>query len=263
MKKRNLGFSHVITTVILTSVMLVIVLTTSFFANSLLNTQIERSQFDQAKNVILTLDEIVKKVTFKPQSSGYVRSSFWTTIPYLEETGETLQILVDQTPVLDIPVNIVKIQGGSRVSVAVPENLTGSESVLLTSVSDSLGRAHVYQSNGAWIALDYSRIRCINSGTSEFFNGTDYEICNFVEITLIKITFGILEFQEKASITATNIGVEANQTKFYNNFTISVEKSDIEEPETICLSDLGGNPDYPTLINFVVVGVETSILGGG
>ena len=204
MKKRNLGFSHVITTVILTSVMLVIVLTTSFLANSLLNTQIERAQFDQAKNVILALDEIVKKVTFKPQSSGYVRSSFWTTIPYLEETGETLQILVNQTLVLDVPVNIVKIQGGSRVSVAVPEDLTGSESVLLTSVSDSLGRVHVYQSNGSWITLDYSRIRCINSGTSEFFNGTDYEICNLVEIILIKITFGILEVQDKASLTAKN-----------------------------------------------------------
>ena len=262
MKRSDLGISNVITTVILTSVMLVIVLTSSFLTNNLMNSQIEEAQFDQSKNVLLALDEIIKKVTFKPQSSGYVRSSFWTTIPYFEETGETLQVWVNETQILEIPVNVLKIQGGSKVSIAAPEDLIGSESILLTSISDSLGRAYVYQSNRAWIALDYSRLRCINSGTSNFFNGTDYELCNYIEITLIKITFGILEVQDKASITAKNIGVEANQNKFYNNFTISVKKSGTE-PDTIYLSDLGGNPTYPTLINFVVVNVEISILGGG
>jgi len=261
LKNGNLGISNVITTVILTSIMIIIILSASFLANNILNAQIERTQFDQSKNVLFTLDKIVKKVTFKPQSSGYVRSSFWTTVPFFVETGEVLQVWVDQTLTNEIPINIVKIQGGRTVGVAVPENIIGSESILLTNVSDSLGRIQVYQSNQAWVALDYSRVRCIYSGTSELYNGTDYEIYNLVEINIIKITFGFFEVQDKASIVAQNISVEASQSEFFNNFTIRVKNSDKEE--TICLSDLGGDPNYPTLINFAIICVEASIRGGG
>ncbi len=261
MKRSNQGVSNVISTVILTSVMLIIVLTTSFLANNVVNAKVERAQFEQAKNVILSLNKIVGKVTFEPKSSGYVRASLWTVIPYKEEIGENLQIWVNQILMHEVPINVMKIRGGNKVSVSTYEDLIGSDTLLLTDVSHPLGRVSSYQSDGAWIALDYSRVRCIYSGTSELYNGTDYEIYNLVEITVIKMTFGIFEVQEKASFTAQNIGVETYQNSFYNNFTIQVKNSDNEE--TIYLSDLGGDPLHPTLINFVVVNVELSILGGG
>jgi hypothetical protein len=263
-KRSNNGISNVLTTVILTSVMLLIVLSTSLVANNILNAQVERAQFDQTKNIILALDKIVKEATFKPQSSGYVRSSFWTTTPYLIETGESLQILFNQTLVYEVPLNLVKIQGGRSVSCPASEDLIGNASILLTQISESLGWVNVYQSNGAWVALDYGRVRCIYSGITELFNGTDYEVLNIVEIYCIKILFGPIEIQDNGYITAQNMGVKVNQSRFDNDFTIQVKNTYAEgSNSSISLSDLGGNPSYHTLINFVVVDIELSILGGG
>lgn len=260
MARSKLGVSNVITTVILTSVMFIIVLSTSFFANNLLTANIERAQFEQVKNVVLAFDKIVDQVTFKPQSSGYVRSSFSTTIPYFVEGGESLQVWVDQTLAHEVPINKIEVLGGSQVSVAASEDLIGDASLLLTKVSDSLGRVCVYQSEGAWIALDFSRARCIYSGISELFNGTDYETYNMIEVTIIDLTFGVLVVQTEACLTAQNIGVECSQNIFSNDFEIRVKNGETEE--SISLSDLGGDPAYKTIMNFVVVSVETSVLGG-
>jgi len=263
----SLAISTVLSTVILTSVLLVVVITASFLANNVVNSQIENAQFDQAKNVVLALDGVVKKVMFKPHSSGYVRTSFWTTIPRLEETGENLTVLVDGNPWREIPINTVKIQGGSGVTRPVTQDLMGvNGSILLTSISDSLGLVHVYYSGASWVSLDYARVRCVYSGTVEFFNGTGLEPYNLVEITAVRVTFGPSQVQEKASFIVQNIGTGPEQLEIPgspdnpNNFTIRVQNHEMNE--TRCLTDLGGDPSHPTLINFLVVGIEVSILGG-
>jgi len=256
----SLAVSTVMSTVILTSVLLVVVITASFLANNVVNSQIDNAQFDQAKNVMLALDSVVKKVMFKPHSSGYVRTSFWTTIPQLEETGENLTVLVNGNLEQEVQVNTVKIQGGKGVTSPITEDLVGGGSILLTTVSDSLSRVHVYYSGAPWVSLDYARVRCVYSGTVEFFNGTGYETYNLVEVTALKVAFGASQVQEKASFIVQNTGTEAKQRQFSGNFTIRVQNHEMEE--TVYLTDLGGDPSHPTMINFLAVGIEVSILGG-
>lgn len=260
MARSNLAVSTVLSTVILTSVLLVVVITASFSANNVVNSQIENAQFDQAKNVMLALDNVVKKVMFKPHSSGYVRTSFWTTIPFLEETGENLTVLADGNPEQEIPINIVKIQGGRGVTSPNTEDLVGGGSLLLTAISDSLGRVHVFYSGAPWVSLDYCRVRCVYSGTVEFFNGTGYDTYNLIEVTILKVSFGASQVQDKASFIVQNTGTEAEQRQFSGNFSIGVQNQELEE--TVYLTDLGGDPSHPTLINFLVVRIEISILGG-
>ena len=176
--KNDLGTSIVLSTIILTSVLCVIVFTASSVANDAINAQIENAQFDQAKNVMLALDKLIKRVIYKPESSGQVKTSFWTTKPYFIKTGENLNVTVwnngQKELEVAVPVNLVKIKGGPRTSVTLDKYLIGNEDLLLTNVSASIGRVRIYQSAGAWIALDYSRVRCINAGIMQYYNGTGY-----------------------------------------------------------------------------------------
>mgnify|MGYP001080626070 CR=1 FL=1 len=262
LRKANLGVSTVLSTAILTSVLCIIVFTASYVANDAINGQIENAQFDQAKNVMLALDKLIKRLVYKPESSGYVKTSFWTVTPYFTETGEKLEVWIDGNRTLEVPVNVVKIKGGPRTSVATPQNLIGNDTLLLTKISGSLGWVHTYQSAGAWIELNYSRIRCINAGTMQYFNGTGYEPYNFIEITIVKIIFKDFEVQEQASFTVRNAGLVPIQKEMEaGDFTIRVQKSGGASDECT-LSDLEGITNYKTLINLVVVNIEISLEGG-
>lgn len=263
MTKANLGVSTVLSTVILTSVLCIIVFTASYVANDAINAQIENAQFDQAKNVMLALDKLIGRLIYKPESSGYVKTSFWTVTPHFTETGEKLEVWIDGEKKLGVPVNVIKIKGGPRTSVASDRELIGSGRFLLTNISDSLGRVRVYQSAGAWITLDYSRVRCLYTGA--FTNLKENQTYNQIEITVVNVTFGTfgtLGVQERASFTVKNTGLVPIQgTIEARDFTILVQKSG-SEPETCTLAQLGGNPTNPTLINLVVINVKISLEGG-
>jgi len=263
--KSNLGTSLVLEAVILTSVLCIIVFAASSLANEAINGKMENAQFDQAKNVILALDEMIKRIVYRPESLGRVETSFWTTHPHFIETEENMNVAVwasgQKELEVTVPVNIVKVKGGERASVAADRDLVGDGSLLLINITASLGRVQEYQSGGAWVALDYSRVRCTYTGIMQYYNGTDYEPCNLVEIIAINMIFGDLEAQEQASFIVKNQGSSPIQKEISKgtNPTIIVQKSGVQETRT--LAELGGDPNYKSLVNLVVVNIEISISG--
>ena len=264
MKRGNLAVSTALSTIILASVLLVIVGIASIVANNAINFQIEGAQFEQAKNIMLATDKIVKKMIFAPRSSGYVRSSFLSMTPQFTETGENLTLTIDadgENWTYQIPVNIVKIKGGAYVGVSSSQNLLGNASILLTDLAGSLGRIWVYQSDGAWISLDYSRTRCIYTGTSDLFNGSCYEPLNVIEVTLINLTFGVIEPDAQAFIIVQNLGTDSGSPlEVSGNFKIKVSSPDGEETKS--LEELGGDSSKPTLIHLAFIKIEISIVKG-
>ncbi|KYH40845.1 MAG: hypothetical protein AYL32_009200 [Candidatus Bathyarchaeota archaeon B26-2] len=265
MKRENLAISTPLSTIILASVLLVIVGVASFAANNAINAQLEETQFEQAKNVLLAVDKIVKKVLFARQSSGYVKSSFWKTTPQFTRTGGNLTLIIDAGSVnwtYQIPVNVIKVKGGSHVGVTTPQDILGNGSLLLTDLSSSLGRVSVYQSDGAWVSLDYSRVRCVYTGIWEYFNGSDYESFNVVEITVVNFTFGTIETGTQVFIIVQNLGINSESIlDISGNFEIRVIGPDGEEKRS--LEELGGDPSKRTIINLVFVNVEVSVARSG
>jgi hypothetical protein len=254
----------VLASVILTSVLCIVVFAASNAANDAISVEIENAQFDQAKNVMLALDKLIRRIMYKPESSGYVKTSFFTITPYFVEAEESLALTANGQNLLpsdSIPLNTIRFKGGSHASVAADKDLIGNERLLLTDTASSLGRIQVYQSLGAWITLDYSRVRCIYSGTVQYFTESSYQQYNLIEITVVNMVFKDFEPQEKASIIAKNAGLELKQIEIPegNNFTIIVQKG--SKSESCTLLDLGGNTNYKTLINVAVVKIEVSILG--
>ncbi|MEM2342320.1 MAG: hypothetical protein QXX94_06065 [Candidatus Bathyarchaeia archaeon] len=257
------ALSPVIAAIILASVLGIIVFVASNLANSVVDAQVEEAQFEQAKYVVLSLDKLIKRIMYEPESSGYIKTSFWKVTPYFEREVGNLTV---EAPDLEItiPINVIKIKGGPRVGVPAEQNLLGDESLIITGLTKPLGNIKVFQENGAWILLDYARIRCILTGRNvAYYNGTGYEPYNTVEIILIKIEFKDFRAGEQVSFIAKNAGIISIQRNIDGgNFTITVTRTDLNRTESISLADLGGDPDCKTLLNVAIITIEVSILEG-
>ena len=266
-KRARRGTSEVLTTLILFSVMFTLVVTASSVANETVNAQVENAEFEQAKNVLLSLDKLVKIVMYKPDSSGYVKTSFFTVLPYLVQPQRNLTVEIYDDLLLhnltrSVPATQIKIKGGPRTGVGLDVDLVGQGSLILTQTSDSIGRVHVYQSQGAWISLDYLRVTCINTGTTQYYNSTTsaYETYNCVEVTLVNLVFKEIQLQENSHFIVGCKGVEAAQFKQIppgRNFHVKVRSGLNGASETLTL-----NSSYKSLVTLSVFDLELSALEG-
>jgi len=258
-----MGVSTVLSSIILASVLLVIVGTASYTANNAINFQLEEAQFEQAKNVIISLDKLIKKAKFSTGSSGYVRASFQNMEPQFTQGDYNLTLTLSggtQNWTYNFPINTLKIKAGSYVGINGHENLIGTNSVFVDNLYDSLGRVSIYQLNGAWLTLDYSRARCLYTGVTDFYNGTDYEAFNIFEVTLINITIGEVDVATNSFLIAENIGLSTAFIEIAGNFEITVTSETDETSKS--LVDLGGDPAKGSLVNMVFINMKISIFGG-
>lgn len=197
---------------------------------------------------------------FKPYATGSVQTSFPATYPYIDGSG-TISVLVNEIEQTSFPEVSFRILGGSYVGVPIIKNYVGNDTLMLIGFGGTLSRVHTFQSNGAWVSLDYDRIRVVYSGVAEFYNGVGFELYNIVEVTAVRLVSGDITAFERARVIIENLGVEATQLERTGNPTIKVQLSGREE--TVNLVELGGHIDYPTLINLAVVTLQISILGSG
>jgi hypothetical protein len=263
--RNRLGLSEVISSVILTSVMLVIIITSSHYANDTINYNVESVQFDQAINAILSLDRMAKKIMFNPKSTASVKTSFQTTTAYFVQEGN-LAILVDEDEIASIPVNTLKVEGGSSVGGSFSYSYVGNDTLLLAGIGGSISHVKKYWDLGAWASIDFQRIRCIYCGEMDFYNGTNPEPTkrNVVEITVIRLSSGEISPLERSRIIIENTGIQTQQIEQpVGDFTIRVQFPGMEEPDPLYLTELGGNATLSTLINLTVIDLKITILGGG
>jgi hypothetical protein len=189
-----------------------------------------------------------------------VRTSFSTTDPYIVESGN-LKVFVNDVEQVSFVASSFKILGGSNVGVPVIKDYVGNDSLMLIGFGGAISRVQTYQSNGAWVSLDYDRIRVVYSGMAQFYNGTGFELYNVVEITVVNLISGELTELERSRVIIENTGIETNQLERTGNPTIKIQLSGRDD--SVSLSGLRGNINYPTLINLAVVCLKISVMGGG
>jgi len=268
--RNNVGLSEVISTVIMTSVMIVIIVTASFFANDVLSSNVEGVHFDQSVNAVLCLERMTKNMMFKPLSTGTVTTSFVTTDPYVAEEG-TMTIHITNGTGLFTVASILeykfKVEGGDRVGVSSNFYYVGndgSSSLLLTGLNGSLSCVKKYQDNGAWVSLDCSRIRCIYGGVMSYYDSSNPVPVkrNVIEITVVRLSSGDISPLETSRIILENMGIQTQQIFQSGNFNIKVQLGNKESP-TKSLIDLGGNATLSTVINLSIIDFRITVLGGG
>jgi len=265
--RNKFAFSEIVSTVILTSVMVVIIVTASYFANDTLNFNVESVQFDQSVNAVLSLEKIAKKIMFKPLSTGIVKTSFVTTCPYVVEEGTMNIVILNATgsfTIASVSMNSLKIQGGPRAGVSTDYCFVGNDSLQIVYLNGSLSCVKKYQDQGAWVSLDFNRIRCIYCGVMNYYNGSISEPStrNLLEITVVRLSSGEISPFETSRIILENTGVETQQIlQGIGDFSIKVQF--LGKEKSVSLTDLGGNATLPTLINLTIVDFKITVLGGG
>lgn len=289
--RKKKGLSEVVTSVILTGIMLSIALIAMGFANNMFAIQSESTEFDQAKNIMTNLAEIIEHVSTKQDSSGYVKfnsrtggPSFVKNVKPLTvsvkvlESSYTLNILTEQC-------NQIKYRGGSLATAAGKYLIRGTDVPILSNNNASMGCVYVEQSDGAWIVIDYSRINVLNLGSFNFSKGISattrrpiFELVNVIQVSYINLIPGTFSGSGSIYVVAK---CKSLQTSYYRipaplnagpttfptyiiRLSASLDSSEANFDMIVPSYYNNGTHNLPmdTIIMFVQSNVEISYFGG-
>jgi len=188
------AISVVISTLILSASILTITLVALFVSNAVLEQQLDISEFEQAKNSVLTLVDIMEHVAVSPGSAGYVQMNLRTAHPNFINYYGTITVTVGSLPpVLNGITGSLEVGGGRYVGVGSGiEVLVGSDDLIVENAYDPLGYAYVIQQNGAWIVMNHARVRVSDMGVFAFHEGDEIVERNVVRVSFINMTFGAI-----------------------------------------------------------------------
>jgi len=272
-RRRRRGISDVISTTILTAVILAIVISTFGYATYVLLIEGASREFSQAQGIMVSFENMIEDLIFRPDSNAFIRFNFRTSGPSFEQTGGSITLTVSQqngstyTPLSssNASIAVFRIKGGSFVGTS-DMGLIGDGSVLLTDPSKPLGRVTVNQSQGAWVSLDYARVRVNYLGVFKFYNGTSLEEFNVVEVTYLNLTRGSWSGGNFLTITAKNDRVLSYQLPAFSrgkDVTFSVTGGwPNSQSSSIKLTELGGDIGRRTIVRVVYANVVVSVGGG-
>ncbi|MEM1998033.1 MAG: hypothetical protein QW241_07510 [Candidatus Bathyarchaeia archaeon] len=152
--------SPVISTVIITATLLIILVVASSLAISMLEIQMQNSEFEQAKTAMLLLDRTIMDVSLRPGAASSVQFNQRSGgIGLYEGEALSIEIRSGSNSIWSKTINsyVVKYRGGSMVSAAKAD-LTDPGG-LIVDMSRPLGHVRIESGNGAWIILEYNRVR--------------------------------------------------------------------------------------------------------
>ncbi|MDI9619631.1 MAG: hypothetical protein QFX33_02240 [Candidatus Nezhaarchaeota archaeon] len=251
------GASPVISTVIVTATLLVMLMVASFLAANLLAVQVESAEFEQAKTGMLLLNELVADVAMRPGAASSLRVG--------QRSGgigiyEAPQLTIMNGSETLYPTNqstrfyVVKYRGGSMTptadAVLHPPNgeALGYPARLVVDSTGSIGCVRVEARDGAWIVLDYMRVK-VTSNTRLILGNTTY---NVTDITVIRLVPGTLE-GSGGTVTVRNTGYSTHPLTVKPGSTLTVQVGGASEQ--IYISGSGGTP----LVRLIEVAIEVSI----
>lgn len=152
--------SPVISTVIITATLLIILVVASSLAISMLEIQMQNSEFEQAKTAMLLLDRTIMDVSLRPGAASSVQFNQRSGgIGLYKDEVINISIISDSSLVNQTihESYVIKYRGGSMVSAA--EASLTDPGGLIVDMSRPLGHVRIESGNGAWIILDYNRVR--------------------------------------------------------------------------------------------------------
>lgn len=257
------GISDAIVTVMLVSVMLTMVTVGVFFARLNLSMQAQATEFENGKSSMISLAQMIEGLSLTKGSASYTRFSISSGGLALTQGTENLKIKVEDITVFEDRINLVRFRGGGGVSSPNFAILRGDPSLMPTNcliVSPDkpapLGWVYLKRENGAWVIMDFGRVRVVPSGIiSTTRDGLNWDPLNVIEITYVRITYGTLSGSNVYDVCAKVINVTTRTIPFPNDIevTIRVERGPYSEEY---VSDQGGNG---TLVFLNIVEVEISV----
>lgn len=212
------GVAPVISTIIISGALLIILVVASFVSVNILELQMASTEFEEAKMNMSLLDEVVQDVALRRGSGGYVQFNQRTGgINIIEETRNISITIGGSLIYVSPPLVNLDYRGGSLVSTA-DSILRGSNSLIVKGLNSTLGYLRVEAGQGAWMKLDYERIRIDEMGTL-VVNGTTH---NFIGIVFIRLEKGSMGGVDSVSVKVQNVGVNTS-SYIYDGGTVSIQ----------------------------------------
>jgi len=267
--RKRLGISNVLTTFMLTAVLLVILMTATFVSNDILNAQMVESEFENAKNLIRTIDNEIEELLFKPGSSSVIQASFTNILPGYHESNQDIDILVEDESSSQayinesIKMNEFTFTGRRVFGGEYNYSLKGGSYLLAPINNGSLGRIYFSKPDKLQVLLDYHRVLYALTGKIYFINSQsgNYSLHNTVELVCVELEFGEFSSSDNSVIVVQNHRDELPIAKDIDgDFTISVISPN--DNRTISLSEMGGDPLLPTVLTLYQITIKISVLGG-
>jgi hypothetical protein len=227
------------------------------------------SEFETSKNLIRTIDCEIEDLLFKPGSSSVIQASFTNILPGYNKSGQELTILVEDGDPSQIrlnesiQMNTLTFTGRRTIGGVYDYDLQGGSYLLSPLSNSSLGRICVSKPDKLQVTLDYNRVQYSLTGKIFLINNQtgEYTLHNTVELVCVEIDFGDFSSDESSVIMIQNSRREEPITiDLEGNFTITVETS--SRSESVSLSEIGGDPYIPTVLNLYQISIDISVLGG-
>jgi len=259
------GVAPVVTTVILVAATLIITLATTLYAYTILESQMELTEYENGKLAMIDLAEMIEGLLFTKGSAAY--TTLYTKTGGLVFTigTEKLSIKVNGLTVFGPDtVNLPTFRAGRLVGSADYTVLRGdpqshaSEYLIVGSgstVAPPLGWVYAKQQDGSWVVVDFGRARVVFSGMNNYtIDGFRWEALNVVEVTYVKIHFGQMGGRDVFDIRAKVTNVTTGVQRYHgNSVTITVTRGATSETYTV------SGPGIDTIVNVSIVDVEVTI----
>lgn len=273
------GVSEVHATVILVSVTLSMIIAAVFFAQINLVTQSEATEFENGKASMISLAKAIEGLSLKGDAS-YTRFAINSGGLSLREGTERITIRVwddEKNVEWDLGrINLIRLRGGGGVSGAFFQVLQGDKNIdskeelldryLMIRPDNPGSMGVVYQEwdAGAWIVVDFGRVRVVPSGAMPSTDdGLTWYRANTVQITFFNITWG--EFSGRGTFdVCMRVKDVKNYSpeKFYSSeVNVRVERGPDSNPAYYNdeYTVLGSSGAAITFVYLTVVEVEISV----
>ncbi len=257
--KSRYALSNVISTVILSTVLLTTMIVATGVANDILRNQMAATEFDSAENLMKSIDSEINSLIFKPGASATIQTSFSYTSPSYTKTGTKMNVTFNGGSKQTIDLNYLNMETIQGVGGAFNYVLQGNSSLIVPSYLGSFGRIYISKPYNWRVSLDYKRVQYTYSGITYLFDGTTTKPYNIVEIVALEMNFTNLSTSDNSLIILKNNGIDTNTFNLSGNWVMMVTTRDAGSSQ-ISLSGIGGNPAYPTRLEFSKVHLSATTM---
>ena len=257
----RLAMSEVISTLVLTSTILLITIVAAFIANSALETQAQKSEFEEAKSAFTLLADIIEDISSNPYASGYVRVNSRSGRLEYKNCTFTITVSVGDTTLLTNTTSSLTFIGGEKIGFIPSEVIYGVSSLAVNNSVTPLTSVFTgYGEGRAFVSLNTTRVRVVYRGVTYMkASGEYYHVFDIVFVRLV-----VKEVQVSGSFTiiVRNVGVWSKTilhplSSNTLQITVTLNYDDVTKEETLSF-DLSST--YDVLFNVITIEVDVSII---
>jgi len=257
------GVSEPTVTVILVSAALSLTVAAAFFAQLNLLMQSQATEFENGKASMISLAQMIEGLSLAKGSAAYTRFAISSGGLVLTKGTERLTIKIGGTTVFEDSINLVRLRGGAGVSSpdfkvlkGVPNTMPTDCLIISPEDSAPLGWVYLKRENGAWVIMDFGRVRVVPSGVIQATrDGINWDPVNVVEVTYVRIVYGTFSGSDVYDVCPKVLNMTTRVIQFPDStrITIRVERGSSSEEY---VSEQGGNG---TIVFLNIVDVEISV----